>query len=64
MQIRADAVNALNHPNFNGIVTDLNSAQFGRAQYLVGDGGRYGPSVGAWSNGVARRFQFGARLTF
>ena len=64
VQIRADAVNVLNHPNFNGIRTDLNSAQFGKAQYLVGDGGRYGPAVGSWSNGVARRFQFGARLTF
>ena len=66
MQIRADAVNVLNHPNFGGIQTNLNSGQFGRAQYLVGNGGIYNPTTGggSWSNGIARRFQFGARLSF
>ena len=57
----------LNHPNFDGINTDVNSGSFGKAQYLVGDGGTYGPGLttgGGWSNGVARRFQVGARLTF
>jgi hypothetical protein len=67
LQFRADAVDALNHPNFDGIDTNVNSGTFGKAQYLVGDGGTYGPGLvtgGGWSNGVARRFQFGAKITF
>ncbi len=65
LQIRGDAVNVLNHPNFDGIVTNGNSSRFGQAQYLVGDGGIYGPRAGgSWANGVARRFQLGARVTF
>lgn len=67
LQLRGDAINVLNHPNFDGIVTDVSSGSFGKAQYLVGDGGTYGPGLvtgGGWSNGVARRFQVGARLTF
>lgn len=59
------AVNVLNHPNFDGIVTDLNSGKFGKATYVVGDGGYYSPSAGgSWSNDVARRFQFGAKIMF
>lgn len=65
LQFRADAVNVLNHPNFDGIVTDLNNGNFGKATYVVGDGGYYGPSAGgSWANGVARRFQFGAKIMF
>ena len=66
LQVRTDAVNVLNHPNFGGIQTNLNSGQFGKAQYLVGNGGIYNPTTGdgSWANGVARRFQFGARLSF
>src|SRR5262249_55426115 len=51
LNIRGDALNFLNHPNFDGIVTDLNSAQFGRAQILVG-------------SAPARRVQLGARFEF
>jgi hypothetical protein len=65
LRFRADAVNLFNHPNFDGIVTDLNSSQFGKAQFVVGDGGIYGPSAGgSWGNGIARRWQLSVRLSF
>ena len=31
LQIRGEALNILNHPNFDGIVTNLNDSRFGRA---------------------------------
>ncbi len=37
LQLRFEALNLDNHPNFDGIQTDLNSAQFGKAQILAGD---------------------------
>jgi Carboxypeptidase regulatory-like domain len=65
LQFRADAVNVLNHPNFDCITTDVSSGRFGKASCLAGDGGIYGPSAGgSWSNGVARRFQFSAKISF
>ena len=72
LQFRADAVNVLNHPNFDCIDTNINSGTFGRALCVAGDrgdapgnSGIYGPSAGgSWSNGVARRFQFSAKLFF
>lgn len=51
VQFRAEALNLLNHPNFDGIISNLNSAQFGRAQILVG-------------NAPSRRLQLGAKFTF
>ena len=51
LQIRGEALNILNHPNFDGIVTNLNNSRFGRAQILVG-------------NSPSRILQLGARLTF
>ncbi len=60
MQIRLEALNALNHPNFDGIVTDVNSGQFGRAQLLVGNRGT--TTAGAAS--ISRVLQLGARLSF
>ena len=51
LQVRGEALNILNHPNFDGIVTDLNSSSFGRSQILVG-------------NAVSRILQLGARFTF
>ncbi|HLG96436.1 MAG TPA: TonB-dependent receptor [Bryobacteraceae bacterium] len=65
LQVRADAVNVLNHPNFDCVTTDVSSGGFGKANCLAGDGGIYGPSAGgSWSNGVARRFQFSGKFTF
>jgi hypothetical protein len=56
LQLRFEALNLLNHPNFDGIQTNLNSAQFGKAQILAGQGtDAYAPS---------RRLQLGARITF
>lgn len=51
LQFRFEAINVINHPNFDGIRTDLSSSQFGRAQILVGDA-------------PARRLQMGVRVTF
>jgi len=51
MQLRFEALNLINHPNFDGINTDLNSGSFGKAQLLVG-------------NAISRRLQLGARITF
>ena len=65
LQIRADAVNVLNHPNFDCITTDVSSGSFGKAACVVGDGGIYGPSAGgSWAHGVARRFQFSGKISF
>ena len=64
-QIRADAVNVLNHPNFDCVTTNVGSGGFGKAGCVVGDGGIYGPSAGgSWSNGVARRSQFSGKISF
>jgi hypothetical protein len=51
MQLRFEALNLDNHPNFDGIDTNLNSGGFGKANLLVGAA----PS---------RRLQFGARIMF
>jgi hypothetical protein len=51
MQFRFEALNLDNHPNFDGIDTNLNSGTFGKAQILVGQA-------------PARRLQLGARITF
>lgn len=51
MQFRFEALNLDNHPNFDGIVTNLNDGRFGKAQILVGQA-------------PARRLQMGTRITF
>jgi hypothetical protein len=51
LQLRFEALNLINHPNFDGIVTNLNSGTFGKAQILVG-------------NAPSRRLQLGARISF
>jgi hypothetical protein len=52
MQLRFEALNAINHPNFDGIDTNLNDGgTFGRAQILVG-------------NAISRNIQLGGRVTF
>jgi hypothetical protein len=48
LQIRAEAFNAFNRVNLNGISSNMNSTTFGRVT----------------GTGLARRFQFGARLSF
>jgi hypothetical protein len=50
-QFRFEALNLDNHPNFDGINTNLNSGSFGKAQILIG-------------NAISRRLQVGARFTF
>ena len=50
-QLRFEALNADNHPNFDGIDSNLNSGTFGKAQILIG-------------NAISRRLQLGARVTF
>jgi hypothetical protein len=50
LQLRFEALNLLNHPNFDGITSNLNSGNFGKAQILAGI-----PS---------RRLQLGARIVF
>ena len=57
LQIRAEAINALNHANFDAINTNAaSSSSFGKATTLAGND--------ATENGISRRFQFGARITF
>jgi len=51
MQLRFEALNVDNHPNFDGIQTNLNSGSFGKAQILIG-------------NAISRNLQLGARVTF
>ncbi len=36
LRFSADAQNLANHPNFDGVDTNLNSGTFGQAQLLVG----------------------------
>lgn len=56
LQLRFEALNLLNHPNFDGIVGNLGSSNFGKAQILAGQGtDSFEPS---------RRLQLGARITF
>ncbi len=50
-QLRFEALNLANHPNFDGVVSNLNSSSFGKAQILVG-------------NAPSRRLQFGLRISF
>jgi hypothetical protein len=40
LRFSADAQNLFNHPNFDGVNTDLNSTTFGQAQLLVGTASR------------------------
>ena len=51
MQLRFEAINADNHPNFDYIQTNLNSGSFGKANGLIG-------------NANSRELQLGARVTF
>jgi Carboxypeptidase regulatory-like domain len=60
LQIRVDAFNVLNHPNFDNINTDLAGSCFGCATTLVHDGSTSLADPGS----ISRRFQLGARLTF
>jgi hypothetical protein len=53
VQFRMEALNAINHPNFDGIDTNLNSGTFGKAQILVGPQGSQ-----------SRTVQLGGRVTF
>ncbi|MBV9675144.1 MAG: hypothetical protein JO185_02335, partial [Acidobacteriaceae bacterium] len=61
IQFRAEFINLLNHPNFDGIDTDLNSSTFGRAQILTGPGIT---GIEPQSTAKARRTQLGLRVSF
>jgi hypothetical protein len=50
-QFRLEALNLMNHPNFDGVDTNLNDSSFGKAQYEVG-------------TSVARSLQLGLRIVF
>jgi hypothetical protein len=50
-QFRFEALNLINHPNFDGIQSNLNSGNFGKAQILIG-------------NAISRRLQLGLRIMF
>jgi len=59
LQFRFEALNLINHPNFDGINTDVNSGSFGKAQTLVG------LLTGSCAScAPARRLQLGARVVF
>lgn len=60
LQLRFEALNAANHPNFDGIVSDVNSGQFGKAQILVGTRG----ATTSGASSISRVLQLGARLSF
>ena len=62
LQIRIEALNLPNHPNFDGTDTNLNSFTFGRAQCTIGGTSSEGPCTS--DSAPARRLQVGARLTF
>jgi hypothetical protein len=51
LQLRFEALNVDNHSNFDGIDTNLNDGNFGKAQILIG-------------NAISRRLQLGGRITF
>ena len=51
LQLRFEALDLMNHPNFDGINTNLNSGSFGKAALLVG-------------SAPSRRLQLGARIEF
>ncbi|HEX3744483.1 MAG TPA: carboxypeptidase regulatory-like domain-containing protein [Bryobacteraceae bacterium] len=51
LQLRFEALNLLNHPNFDGIDTNVNAGDFGVANLLVG-------------GAPSRRLQLGGRVTF
>jgi len=58
MQLRFEALNVDNHPNFDNINTNLNSGAFGKAQSLVG-------SLATCSScSPSRRLQLGGRIMF
>ncbi|MGA3044240.1 MAG: TonB-dependent receptor, partial [Bryobacteraceae bacterium] len=50
-QFRFEAINADNHPNFDGITTDVSSGGFGKANILIG-------------NAISRNMQLGLRIMF
>jgi hypothetical protein len=51
LQLRVEAFNFTNHPNFDFITSDLNSGNFGKSQGLAGAA-------------ISRRLQIGARFLF
>ncbi|HEY6246682.1 MAG TPA: TonB-dependent receptor [Pyrinomonadaceae bacterium] len=68
LQLRAEGFNLLNHPNFGGLITDLNSANFGIATAMfnqsLGGTSTEGSFNPRYQIGGPRSFQFALRLEF
>jgi hypothetical protein len=62
LQMRAEAFNVLNHPNFGSVNTSLTSSTFGQATNMLGS--QLGGLSALYQIGGPRSFQFALKLMF